>query len=127
MHVRLGIRNDPKPNSVVCEKRWKWCGAVDWIIQLVRISTTPCGVPGWRLGVRGSLRKSEKQLFLQDNLILFSLVIFASRFEATQGLFWYGPRNFEPPSDDADDTCAGTPLSKLLHQTNARNRTTGKK
>ncbi|GBN26329.1 hypothetical protein AVEN_117902-2 [Araneus ventricosus] len=60
MHVRLGIRNDPKPNSVVCEKRWKWCGAVDWIIQLVRISTTPCGVPGWRLGVRGSLRKSEK-------------------------------------------------------------------
>ncbi|GBM08625.1 hypothetical protein AVEN_52462-1 [Araneus ventricosus] len=27
-----------------------------------------------------------------------------SRFEATQGLFWDGPRNFEPLSDDEHDT-----------------------
>ncbi|GBM46985.1 hypothetical protein AVEN_217287-1 [Araneus ventricosus] len=36
-----------------------------------------------------------------------------SRCEATRGLFWDGPRNFEPPSDDEDDTS----LSKLLHHT----------
>ncbi|GBM17764.1 hypothetical protein AVEN_99646-1 [Araneus ventricosus] len=34
----------------------------------------------------------------------FSLVVLASRFEATRGLFWDGPRNFEPRSDDEDDT-----------------------
>ncbi|GBM59054.1 hypothetical protein AVEN_7430-1 [Araneus ventricosus] len=34
----------------------------------------------------------------------FVLVIVTSRFEATQGLFWDGPRNFEPWSDDEDDT-----------------------
>ncbi|GBM32407.1 hypothetical protein AVEN_239797-1 [Araneus ventricosus] len=33
-----------------------------------------------------------------------SLVILTSRFEATRGLFWDGPRNFEPRSDDEDDT-----------------------
>ncbi|GBM65491.1 hypothetical protein AVEN_223588-1 [Araneus ventricosus] len=32
---------------------------------------------------------------------------------ATRGLFWDGPRNFEPWSDDEDDTSAGSPLSKL--------------
>ncbi|GBL92602.1 hypothetical protein AVEN_123779-1 [Araneus ventricosus] len=35
---------------------------------------------------------------------MFSLVILTSRFEATRGLFWDGPRNFEPRSDDEDDT-----------------------
>ncbi|GBL80745.1 hypothetical protein AVEN_165120-1, partial [Araneus ventricosus] len=34
----------------------------------------------------------------------FSLVIFKSRFEAIRGLFWDGPRNFEPRSDDEGDT-----------------------
>ncbi|GBM25343.1 hypothetical protein AVEN_232473-1 [Araneus ventricosus] len=29
-------------------------------------------------------------------LLGFSLVILTSRFEATRGLFWDGPRNFEP-------------------------------
>ncbi|GBN83449.1 hypothetical protein AVEN_92868-1 [Araneus ventricosus] len=33
----------------------------------------------------------------------FSLVILTSRFEATRGLFWDGPRNFEPRSDDESD------------------------
>ncbi|GBM19518.1 hypothetical protein AVEN_107989-1 [Araneus ventricosus] len=33
-----------------------------------------------------------------------SLVILTSRFEATRGLFWDVPRNFEPRSDDEDDT-----------------------
>ncbi|GBN61340.1 hypothetical protein AVEN_265253-1, partial [Araneus ventricosus] len=46
----------------------------------------------------------------------FSLVILTSRFEATRGLFWDGPRNFEPRSDDEDDTCAGTP-SPNFHAT----------
>ncbi|GBO42225.1 hypothetical protein AVEN_221023-1 [Araneus ventricosus] len=36
----------------------------------------------------------------------------ASRFEATQGLLWDGPRTSEPPSDEEDDTRAGT-LYKL--------------
>ncbi|GBN59886.1 hypothetical protein AVEN_180490-1 [Araneus ventricosus] len=31
------------------------------------------------------------------------LVILTSRFEATRGLFWNGPRNFEPRSHDEDD------------------------
>ncbi|GBO22361.1 hypothetical protein AVEN_152536-1 [Araneus ventricosus] len=30
-------------------------------------------------------------------------------FEATRGLFWDEPRNFESRSDDEDDTRAGTP------------------
>ncbi|GBN27949.1 hypothetical protein AVEN_179275-1 [Araneus ventricosus] len=30
------------------------------------------------------------------------------RFEATRGLFWDGSRNFEPQSDDEEDTRAGT-------------------
>ncbi|GBM00423.1 hypothetical protein AVEN_179232-1 [Araneus ventricosus] len=32
-----------------------------------------------------------------------------SQFEATRGLFWDRPPNFEPRSDDEDDTRAGTP------------------
>ncbi|GBL98433.1 hypothetical protein AVEN_187762-1 [Araneus ventricosus] len=42
----------------------------------------------------------------------FSLIIFTSRFEATRRLFWDGPRNFEPHSDDEDDIRADTPLLK---------------
>ncbi|GBN07048.1 hypothetical protein AVEN_150760-1 [Araneus ventricosus] len=34
----------------------------------------------------------------------------------TRGLFWDGPLNFEPQSDDEDDTSAGTPFSKLPRQ-----------
>ncbi|GBM53226.1 hypothetical protein AVEN_14244-1 [Araneus ventricosus] len=34
---------------------------------------------------------------------LIRLVILTSRLEATRGLFWDGPRNFEPRSDDEDD------------------------
>ncbi|GBM13573.1 hypothetical protein AVEN_123986-1 [Araneus ventricosus] len=32
------------------------------------------------------------------------LVVLTSRFEATRGLFWDGPSDFEPRSDDEDDT-----------------------
>ncbi|GBM97638.1 hypothetical protein AVEN_101954-1 [Araneus ventricosus] len=39
-------------------------------------------------------------------------VLLTSRFEATRRLFWDGPRNFEPRSDDEDDAWAGTSLSK---------------
>ncbi|GBM01685.1 hypothetical protein AVEN_271937-1 [Araneus ventricosus] len=38
----------------------------------------------------------------------FSLLILTSRFEATRELFWDGPPNFEPQSDDKDDASAGT-------------------
>ncbi|GBM09578.1 hypothetical protein AVEN_29430-1 [Araneus ventricosus] len=38
-----------------------------------------------------------------------SLVVFTSHFEATRGLFWDGPHNFEPRLDDEGDTRAGTP------------------
>ncbi|GBO45060.1 hypothetical protein AVEN_40521-1, partial [Araneus ventricosus] len=40
----------------------------------------------------------------KENLRI-SLVILTSRSEATPGLFGDGPRNFEPRSDDKDDTC----------------------
>ncbi|GBM07258.1 hypothetical protein AVEN_25507-1 [Araneus ventricosus] len=40
----------------------------------------------------------------EDNSLRFSLVILASRFDATRGLFWHGARNSEPRSDDEDDT-----------------------
>ncbi|GBL82895.1 hypothetical protein AVEN_106409-1 [Araneus ventricosus] len=40
--------------------------------------------------------------------ITFSSVILISHFEATRGLFWDGPRNFELWSDDEDDTRADT-------------------
>ncbi|GBM68896.1 hypothetical protein AVEN_117467-1 [Araneus ventricosus] len=50
----------------------------------------------------------------------FGLVILTSRFEATQGLFVDGPRNFETRSDDEDDAWAGTLLSKLLQLTSER-------
>ncbi|GBN05801.1 hypothetical protein AVEN_88105-1 [Araneus ventricosus] len=36
-----------------------------------------------------------------------------SRFEATRGLFRDGPRNFEPRSDDEDNTSAGTPSPRF--------------
>ncbi|GBM90823.1 hypothetical protein AVEN_103541-1 [Araneus ventricosus] len=36
------------------------------------------------------------------------LVISTSRFEVAGGLFWDGLRNFEPRSDDKDDTWAVT-------------------
>ncbi|GBM08669.1 hypothetical protein AVEN_52754-1 [Araneus ventricosus] len=50
--------------------------------------------------------------FFYSNCVQFSLVILKSRFEATRGLFWDGPRNFEPRSHDKDYTRAGTlPLS----------------
>ncbi|GBL80834.1 hypothetical protein AVEN_26260-1 [Araneus ventricosus] len=39
----------------------------------------------------------------------FSLVIFTPRFEATQGLLWDGPRNFEQRSDTEDDAGAVAP------------------
>ncbi|GBM56653.1 hypothetical protein AVEN_123136-1 [Araneus ventricosus] len=42
--------------------------------------------------------------------------ILPSRFEATRGLFWDGPRNSEPRSDDEDNTSAGTP-SPNFHTT----------
>ncbi|GBO06676.1 hypothetical protein AVEN_79355-1 [Araneus ventricosus] len=42
------------------------------------------------------------------------LGILTSRFEATRGLFWDGPRNFEPRSDD--DTWVGT-SSPSFHAT----------
>ncbi|GBN10021.1 hypothetical protein AVEN_33530-1 [Araneus ventricosus] len=42
-----------------------------------------------------------------------SLIIVTSRFEATRGLYWDGPRNFEPRSDD--DSWADT--YTLLHRT----------
>ncbi|GBM61684.1 hypothetical protein AVEN_57116-1 [Araneus ventricosus] len=38
-----------------------------------------------------------------ESRIRFSLVILTSRFEAARGLFWDGPRNFEPRSDVEGD------------------------
>ncbi|GBO24501.1 hypothetical protein AVEN_145064-1 [Araneus ventricosus] len=52
---------------------------------------------------------------------MFGLIILTAHFEATRGLFWDGPRNFEPRSDDEDDTCADTP-SPNFHATPAGGR-----
>ncbi|GBN96015.1 hypothetical protein AVEN_110249-1 [Araneus ventricosus] len=41
--------------------------------------------------------------------------------KSTRGLFWDGPRNFEPWSDDEDDTWAGTPTPNF-HATPAGGR-----
>ncbi|GBN13195.1 hypothetical protein AVEN_4354-1 [Araneus ventricosus] len=41
---------------------------------------------------------------------MFSLVILASRFEPSRGLFWDGSPNFVPRSDDNDDTELESPL-----------------
>ncbi|GBM00937.1 hypothetical protein AVEN_151392-1 [Araneus ventricosus] len=49
------------------------------------------------------------------------LVKLTSRFEATRGLFWGGPRNFQHRSDDEDDTLVGTP-SPNFHATPTRGR-----
>ncbi|GBM82288.1 hypothetical protein AVEN_214686-1 [Araneus ventricosus] len=39
----------------------------------------------------------------------FSLVTLTSRFEATRGPFWDGPRHFEMRSDNENNTSTGTP------------------
>ncbi|GBM84696.1 hypothetical protein AVEN_93078-1 [Araneus ventricosus] len=69
---------------------------------LVVISMQDSAPPRFRL---------EEQQYLNDTLHLLTqgLDILTSRFEVTRGLFWDGPRNFEPRSDDDDDTLAGTP------------------
>ncbi|GBN66470.1 hypothetical protein AVEN_26380-1 [Araneus ventricosus] len=51
------------------------------------------------------------QLCSTINLVF--LVMLTSRFEATRGLFWDGLCNFEPRSDDEDDTRAGTPSTNF--------------
>ncbi|GBM13261.1 hypothetical protein AVEN_164340-1 [Araneus ventricosus] len=50
---------------------------------------------------------------VNESKALRVLVILTSRFEATQGLFWDGLCNFEPRSDDEDDTRAGTPSTNF--------------
>ncbi|GBO40528.1 hypothetical protein AVEN_138261-1 [Araneus ventricosus] len=45
------------------------------------------------------------------------------RRKTTRGLFWDGPRHFEPRSDDEDDTWAGRP-SPSFHATPAGGRLT---
>ncbi|GBN03889.1 hypothetical protein AVEN_132942-1 [Araneus ventricosus] len=47
------------------------------------------------------LMKKEE---VYKSTIYFGLVILTSRFEATRGLFWDGPRNFEPRSNEENDT-----------------------
>ncbi|GBL87119.1 hypothetical protein AVEN_218804-1 [Araneus ventricosus] len=57
------------------------------------------------------------------SIILFtshhSSVILTSRFEAALGLYWDGPRNFEPRSDD-ERLLQLAPPSKIPHHTNGR-------
>ncbi|GBL77301.1 hypothetical protein AVEN_41744-1 [Araneus ventricosus] len=46
--------------------------------------------------------------------------MFTSRFEATRGLFWTEPRNFEPRSDDEGEHLSWHSLSKLPYHTSGR-------
>ncbi|GBN87500.1 hypothetical protein AVEN_201351-1 [Araneus ventricosus] len=62
-----------------------------------------------RLPVDGFCPKFDINL-QRKSVLKFSLAILASRLEAALGLFWDGSRNFEPLSDEEDDTGAGTPL-----------------
>ncbi|GBN96841.1 hypothetical protein AVEN_64763-1 [Araneus ventricosus] len=52
----------------------------------------------------------------EQHLTKISSVILMSHLEAMRGLFWDGPCNFEPQSDDKDDNQAGTP-SPNFHAT----------
>ncbi|GBM12486.1 hypothetical protein AVEN_220876-1 [Araneus ventricosus] len=45
---------------------------------------------------------SRVQITGSQKLVCFNLVILTSPLEATRGLFWVGPRNFELWSDDED-------------------------
>ncbi|GBL75999.1 hypothetical protein AVEN_234314-1 [Araneus ventricosus] len=75
----------------------------------------------WLNGNGSTKRKMRKTAKEEINAIVWViLIILTPNFEATRGLFWDRPRNFEPQSDDEDDTCAGTPLSKLPRHTNGR-------
>ncbi|GBM19274.1 hypothetical protein AVEN_133760-1, partial [Araneus ventricosus] len=51
----------------------------------------------------------QVQVQFKFSSVQLSSVTLTSLFQATRGLFWDGPRNFEPRSDDEDDTSAGTP------------------
>ncbi|GBM88489.1 hypothetical protein AVEN_269363-1 [Araneus ventricosus] len=55
--------------------------------------------------------KSSAQFLRNEklDLVYFSLVILTFCFKATRGLFSDGHRNFEPRSDDENDTCSGIP------------------
>ncbi|GBM26988.1 hypothetical protein AVEN_47188-1 [Araneus ventricosus] len=57
----------------------------------------------------GMVCKSEEGSPTQE------LVILTSRFEVTRGLFWDGPLNFEPRSDDEYDNRAGTTPALPVH------------
>ncbi|GBN94134.1 hypothetical protein AVEN_56085-1 [Araneus ventricosus] len=46
----------------------------------------------------------------EQNHHLIQFIYNKVRFVATQGPFWDGPRNFEPRSDDEDDTELAPPL-----------------
>ncbi|GBM76441.1 hypothetical protein AVEN_2089-1 [Araneus ventricosus] len=69
-------------------------------------------------GLYKTLQKKNSNAALLKLLVKFWMANYStlkvqvrltSRFEATQRLFRDEPRNFEPLSDDEDDTQAGTP------------------
>ncbi|GBO39338.1 hypothetical protein AVEN_4298-1 [Araneus ventricosus] len=40
----------------------------------------------------------------EDDVLAMAFVMLTAHFEATRGIFWGGPRNFEPLSHGDDDT-----------------------
>ncbi|GBN48056.1 hypothetical protein AVEN_38326-1, partial [Araneus ventricosus] len=52
---------------------------------------------------------------MADAINQFSLVILKSHFEATRGIFWDRPRNFEPRSDDEDDAVSCLSRMSVCH------------
>ncbi|GBM82178.1 hypothetical protein AVEN_178935-1 [Araneus ventricosus] len=79
---------------------------------------TPPGACAKARRVFESVAKQYLHFIEMRATVRVSLVILTSRFEATRGLFWDEPRNFEPRSDDKDDTLAGNP-SPNFHTTPA--------
>ncbi|GBO22799.1 hypothetical protein AVEN_29626-1 [Araneus ventricosus] len=62
---------------------------------------------GFRYGGMGRLSIVLPSVDVVEDGI--DVIFVTSRFEATRGLFWVGPRHFEPQSDAEEDTRAGTP------------------
>ncbi|GBL85188.1 hypothetical protein AVEN_222681-1 [Araneus ventricosus] len=58
----------------------------------------------WLNGSGSTKRKMRKTANEEINVIVWvSLVTLTPNFQATRELFWDGPRNFEPQSDDGDN------------------------
>ncbi|GBM42059.1 hypothetical protein AVEN_268957-1, partial [Araneus ventricosus] len=89
-----------------------WIGVGNKELQLAEHETQNCGN-----SAHDNLSSNRERVVLRLPNISFSCMqrVHFDAFEdysvlkQQEGYFWDGPRNFEPRSDDEDDTCAATP------------------